>query len=130
MPRSGPIRILSIAALLLAGSLEPAWLLGHAVLHLESAHDEHHAEESGRHSEPSVPAVAATDAQTDHGHPVFQAPIRPGNDLVFSVAALPAESRDPSMASLIVAVAFFIAVPARASPLPPSASRPRAPPLA
>jgi hypothetical protein len=130
MPRSGSIRVLSIAALLLAGSLEPAWVLGHAVLHLESAQDPHHPAQSGNEADPAGPAVAGTETGSEHGHPIFQAPIRPGTDLHFSVSALPVEHRDSSPSAPIVAVTFFVPVPARASPIEAHASRPRAPPLA
>lgn len=124
MPRSGLSRLLSVALLLTAGFFEPAWELGHGVLHLEAAHDARHS------GDPASLSILAADDELGHEHPVFQSPAKPGADLVFAIIALPAQTPELPTATLTVPRAAFLAAPARASPVFGYTAQPRAPPLA
>lgn len=131
MLRSGLSRSLSILLLLCAGSFEPVWELGHAVLHHEASH---HAAEAGvGASEPGGAArvtVLSADQPGDHGHPVLQAPAKPRTELVLFVLALPASSPSLSSALVVESREAFLSAPARASPVLDLTAPTRAPPLA
>ena len=130
MPRCGLFRYFSVALLFLAGSFEPAWEIGHAVLHLEAAHDSH---DMVAHSEKPADATSqsnlSSSTESDHEHPVFQTPVRPGINLVPSVVALPSNALGLLLATRSVPREAFLAAPARASPGLAHPVQPRAPPL-
>ena len=129
MLRSGPSQLLSLALLLLAGSFEPAWELGHAVLHLEAGPGHHSAESAPPTPDPTAASVSASDDQLGHEHPVFQSPVRLRGDFILAMAALPAGVVEPRLETLTVRSLVHPGAPARASPLFRITAQPRAPPL-
>lgn len=130
VPRSRASRLVSLALLLLAGSVEPAWEIGHAIAHARVAHP--HPEQPALESGTANPTFALTglpDAD-DHPHLVLQAPVRPSSSpLALVVAALPSTSIRPLVPSLVVPRHSFPGVTARASPPYNGGPQTRAPPL-
>lgn len=129
MPRPGLTRILSVALLLVAGSFEPAWELGHAVLHFEAAHNTHDLSEHDRHpADAASLSILASNDEAGHEHPVFQSPVRPDGNLILAVVALPATGLELPIETLTVRSPAFPGAPARASPIFAHTTQPRAPP--
>ena len=115
----------------MAGSLEPGWELGHAVLHLEASRSDHGVREHDPHSTgPDSFSILAADDELGHQHPVFHSPAKPSADLILAILALPSESLDLRSATSTVPRATLSGTPARASPGFEPTSQPRAPPLA
>lgn len=127
--RSPASRFVSVALLLLAGSVEPVWEIGHAVAHAETSH--HSRELSVSAPDPGTPGsgVSALPDDNGHGHPVFHAPVRPSSDLTLALAQLPANTLWLPLGDLAIRRPAFAGVSARASPRTAGTTQPRAPPL-
>jgi hypothetical protein len=131
VPRSRVPRLISLGLLLLAGSVEPAWEIGHTLAHLDLAAAHRQTPEAAPdHRDTSVPAVSSLPDVGDHGHPVFQSPVRPVSDLTFGVAFLHLAVFGISLDDGPVASLTFPGISARGSPRDGSTSQPRAPPPA
>ena len=130
MLRSGVSRILSITLLFAAGSIEPAWELGHAVIHLETAHADHDVlDHTPAPVETAALSVLAANHDLEHEHPVFQRAAKPGLDLIVPVVTVPADAAGLTFGPLTIRFAVRSGVSARASPTQEYTSQPRAPPL-
>lgn len=124
------LRVASVALLLGAALCEPAWEIGHAVAHAETPHDLHEAwEPAPDAARPGVPAVLPFAEHGGHGHPVFQAPVRPFAGPLVAVAALSASIAVLPLEDVAVRLPSFSSVSARASPPKGGTPQPRAPPL-
>lgn len=132
VPRSRASRFASVALLLLAGSVEPAWEVGHALVHAEIAHDSHHqlSEPAPSPAVPAVPVVSALPDGDGHGHPVFHVPVKPSADLTLAVVFLPPDAFRLPDEGLAVPGMWWPAISARAGPQTAGTTQPRAPPLA
>jgi hypothetical protein len=128
--RSGASRLASVALLVMAGSIEPVWEIGHALVHAEIAHHASELPAGGTNAAaPAGPAVFALPSGDGHSHPLFQAPARPSTDLVLTSALLPSAVLRLPLESLAVQSPTFPGISARASPAAPGIIQPRAPPV-
>lgn len=131
MSRSRASRFASVVLLLLAGSVEPAWEIGHTVAHAKLAHHAHELSEfAPAAADPAFPAVSALPDGDEHSHPIFQAPVRPPSDLILPVTSLPSKALGLQVGDLPVRRLEFPGISARGSPRTAGTTRSRAPPLA
>lgn len=131
VPRSRAPRLISLGLLVLAGSVEPAWEIGHALAHLDLAANHQEAREAApTHDRGTFPAVSALPEADGHGHPVFQAPVRPTSDLTLAVAFLHPHVFQLPLDDSPVAGLVFPGISARGSPRDAGTGQPRAPPFA
>lgn len=127
--RSRVSRFFSIALLLLAGSVEPAWEFGHAVIHADPLDHSHETSVAPVSADPTLPSVAGRTEDDGHFHPTFQAPARPASDLPSAVGALRSTIVKTVFTNLAVRSYAFFDDSAIANPRTTHTTQPRAPPL-
>lgn len=127
--RSRAYHIASVAVLLLASSVEPAWQFGHAVAHGEAVHSLQRWESGPNTADPALPTVSALSGSDGHSHPVIQARLTPRSDAPPAVAAFPATVLRLPLESPAVRSLSLPGISARASPRTAGSTQSRAPPL-
>lgn len=130
VPKSRALRVASVVLLLGAAAGEPAWELGHAIAHGESAAHPQEASAPSADSDGSAPIISAVPEANGHGHPAFQPPGRPSPGQAVALVALPATILVLPLAMPLVRSSAAFGVSARASPPAGGTAQPRAPPLA
>lgn len=130
VPKSRALQFASVVLLLGAAVGEPAWELGHAIAHAESAEHPHEASAPSANIDGSAPTIASVPEANGHGHPAFQHPVRPSPGQAVAWAALPATLLVLPLPMPMVRSSPAFGVSARASPRAGGTTQPRAPPLA